>query len=192
MSNIKNNRWLSIITIILLIANIVTLILLWNNKKNERDDQQRRPALGAVFEFVSKELQFDSLQREAYGKLRDEHQAGQRSIKDSIRKVKDAFFALLSQSDVADSVVQAAARKASETELQLEVLTFRHFQKVRALCNPDQQKKFDSIIQDVLRRMAPRKGRQGPPPGGRGEGPESQDKFPPPPGTEKGPPPPQH
>lgn len=192
MSNIKNNRWLSIITIILLIANIVTLILLWNNKKNGRDDQQRRPAPGAVFEFVSKELQFDSSQREAYGKLRDEHQAGQRSIKDSIRKVKDAFFALLSQSNVADSVVQAAATKASETELQLEILTFRHFQKVRALCNPDQQKKFDSIIQDVLRRMAPRKGRKGLPPGGRGEEPEGQDKFPPPPGTEKGPPPPQH
>ena len=182
MSNIKNNRWLSIITIILLIANIVTLILLWSNKKNERDDQKRPPAPGAVFEFVSKELQLDSLQREAYGKLRDEHQAGQRSIKDSIRKVKDAFFALLSQSNVADSVVQTAARKASETESQLEVLTFRHFQKVRALCNPDQQKKFDTIIQDVLRRMAPRRGRPGQP-GERGEG---SGKFPPGPDADNG------
>ena len=181
MSNIKNNRWLSIITIILLIANIATLILLWSNKKNERDDQKRPPAPGAVFEFVSKELRLDSLQREAYRKLRDEHKAGQRSIRDSIRKVKDAFFALLSQSNVADSVVQAAARKASETESQLEVLTFRHFQKLRAICNPDQQKKFDAIIQDVLRRMAPRRGRPGQP--GEGSG-----KFPPGRDADNGPP----
>ena len=164
MSNLKTSRWLSVATIILLVANIVTLVLLWSHKKNGREDQRHPPPSGPVFEFLTKELKLDSLQQLAYGKLRDEHQAGQRSIQDSIRKVKDTFFALLQQSNVADSTIQAAAKKASETEQQLEMLTFRHFQKLRALCNPEQQKKFDSIIQDVLRRMAPPKGRQGPPP----------------------------
>ena len=33
MNNLTNNRWLSVITLLLLTANIVTLALLWTNKK---------------------------------------------------------------------------------------------------------------------------------------------------------------
>ena len=194
MNNTKNSHWLSVATIILLVANIVTLVLLWSHKRNGGGDQKHPPPpSGPVFEFVSRELQFDSLQKEAYSRLRDEHRAAQQPLQDSIGKVKDAFFALLQQPNVADSTIEAAAKRAGEAEQQLEILTFRHFQKVRILCKPEQQKKFDSIIQDVLRRMSPPKGRQGPPPpDGRGEGPEGPDKFPPPPGTENEPPPPPH
>jgi len=181
MSNLKNNRWLSIATIVLLIANIVTLLFLWSNKK--REDQLRPPPPGAVFEFLTKELQLDSMQQEAYKKLRDAHQASQRQMQDSTRKAKDAFFSLLRQPVVNDSMLQEYSRKATAFDQQMDIITFKHFQQVRALCRPDQQKKFDAIIQDVLRRMpGPRKG---PPAGRPGERPGN---FPPPPGNGEEPP----
>ncbi len=176
MSDLKNNRWLSIATLILLVANIVTLTLLWTNKKNVADEKHP-PA--PVFEFLTKELKLNEQQQAAYKLLRDKHQADQKQFRDSIRKAKDALFSLLKQPNVADSLLQEYSRRATAFDQQLDIITFRHFQEVRALCNTEQQKKFDAIIQDVLRRMAgPRRG-QRPPPGGKRDGPGG---FPPPPG----------
>jgi len=185
MKNFTNNPLLSVITLLLLTANIVTLALLWSHKAADKGGREMQPPPGGggqVFEFVCNELKLDSAQREAYRKLRDEHQSGQKPLQDSIRKAKDAFFALLQQASAPDSLIMAGSRKTSEAEQQLEILTFRHFQKLRAICNADQQKKFDEIIQDVLRRMAPPR-RQGPPPGRDGEGP-GRDRLPPPPGED--------
>jgi protein CpxP len=176
MNNNSNKRWLAIVIALLLIANVATLILLWSNSKSGRDKQDAPPQ-GQVFEYVVKELQLNRQQQDAYAKLRTEHQQGQRMIADSMRKIKDSFFALLKDPAVPDSVVAAGSRKSAEMEQQLELLTFNHFQKVRAICTPEQQQKFDKIIEDVLHRMA--KPRGGPPPPGRGgQGPEG---MPPPP-----------
>lgn len=194
MNNFTNNRLLPVITLLLLTANIVTLALLWAHKGGGRGDKNPPPPRpGQVFEFVNNELKLDSLQREAYKKLRDEHQAAQKPLQDSIRKAKDNFFALLQQANTPDSMMQLYSKRASDAEQQLEILTYKHFQKLRALCNADQQKKFDTIIQDVLKRMAPPKRQgppQGPPPPGR-EG-DRPDRLPPPPDDRDGPPPPQN
>lgn len=180
MNNSTNNRWLSVVTLLLLTANIVTLALLWTNKNKETGGDKFLPPAqgrGDVFEFLTNELKLSSAQQEAYRKLRDEHQAGQKELQDNIRKAKDALFSLLKQPGVTDSLIHMYSRKAVEADQQLDEFTFRHFQKLRAICNAEQQEKFDKIIQDALRRMAPPK-RQGPPPGMRsGEG------LPPPPGN---------
>jgi len=187
MSFFTNNRWLPVITLLLLTANIVTLGFLWTHKNINGGVNMPPPPQGAqgpVFEFVSSELQLDSSQKIAYAKLRDEHQAGQRPLQDSIRSAKEALFELLKMPAAPDSLIQAASNKAAAADAQLELLTFKHFQSLRAICNVAQQKKFDEIIQDVLKRMAIPRGRnpQGPPaqgmhgdrppPPGEGEGPE--------------------
>ncbi len=188
MKNFTNNPLLSVITLLLLTANIVTLALLWTHKRGDKGEREMPPPPGGgqAFEFVTHELKLDSAQIATYTKLRDEHQAGQKPMQDSIRKAKDAFFSLLSRGDTPDSLIQAASKKTSEAEQQLELLTFRHFQKLRAICNAEQQKKFDEIIQDVLRRMAPPK-RQGPP-GREGPGPGRENMPPPPPNGNEQPP----
>jgi len=173
MKNFTNNRWLGIAIIILLLANIVTLVLLWTNKNKPGG---MPPQQEQAFQFVTEQLQLTQQQQDAYKKLRDDHRAAQRLIQDSIHDAKDAFFALLQQPNVPDTVLNAAAKKCSALDEQADLLTFRHFQQVRAICTAEQQKKFDTIIKDVLRRMA--SGRpQGPPPNGRGPG----DNMPPPP-----------
>ena len=200
MKNFTNNPVLSIIILLLLTANIVTLTLLWINKGPGKERREIPPPPGGggpVFEFVSDELKLDSAQREAYRKLRDEHQAGQKPLQDSIRKAKDAFFSLLQQANAPDSLIQAGMKRTSEAEQKLEILTFRHFQKLRALCRPDQQQKFDKIIEDVLHRMAQPRGPGGPPRGQQGP-PPTDGKMPPPPEEhggprgEQGPPPDGH
>lgn len=185
MANFTNNRWFTIISLLLVTANIVTLTLLWTNHKSRDQENKKMPPLqGEVFEFINNELKLDSSQRDKYRKLREEHRVVQSTIQDSLRKLKDDFFALLKQPGSSDSSILLAAKRVSGTVQQMELLTFRHFQKVRALCSVEQQQKFDDIIQEVLRRMAPRKNRQGPPPPHDGKEKEGPGRFPPPQGPE--------
>lgn len=160
MSNNRNNRWLTVITLLLLTANIITLAFLWTGKKQDREGfnppppQQPGPG-GQVFQFLTNELKLDSAQQETYKKLREEHQAGVRPLQDSIGKAKDSFFELLKQEGVSDSMVESFSKKIGNLEQQRDVFTFRHFQKLRAICNKEQKIKFDSIIQQALKQMAP-------------------------------------
>lgn len=197
MSNTTNNRWLTIITLLLLTANIVTLALLWTNKKPDREHYnppppQQQPG-GQVFQFLTNELKLDSLQQETYKKLREAHQAGVKPLQDSIGKAKDSFFELLKQENVSDSLVEGFSKKIGNLEQQRDVFTFRHFQQLRAICNNEQKIKFDSIIQQALKQMAP-PGRQRPGVGKEGPGEERRNDGPlPKPGMKPGgkrPPPP--
>jgi protein CpxP len=166
MSNSTNNRWLTIVTLLLLTANIVTLALLWVNKKPDREYRNAPPQPlpgGQVFEFITHELKLDSAQQEIYKKLREEHQGQVRPLQDSIGRSKDSFFDLLKQENVSDSLVANLSKKIGDLEQQRDVVTFRHFQKLRAICSKEQKIKFDSIIQQALRQMGrPRGPRPGP------------------------------
>ena len=73
MNNFTNNRWLTVVTLLLLTANIITLALLWTTKNEDRGNMRPAPG-GQVFEFLTKELKLDEQQQETYKKLRDEHQ----------------------------------------------------------------------------------------------------------------------
>lgn len=154
------------ITGILITANIVTLALLWTHKAKSNTEQQgRRPQGGGpqIFEYISTELKFDQKQKDAYALLRDEHHSGAEKLQDSIKDAKDALFTMLQQPNTTEEAIAAQSNKAAALSAQLDVLTYHHFQKVRAICNPDQQKRFDEIIQESIRSMAQP---QGPPPGG--------------------------
>jgi len=192
MKLITNNPWITVIILLLLTANIATLGYLWMHKNlpgSENRLPTPPPPQGQVFEFVTKELQLDSAQQIAYKVLREEHQKGQGPLQDGIRKAKDDFFTLLQQPAASDSLIQILSSRVAAGEQQLEIFNFKHFQKLRAICNAGQQNKFDLIIKDVLHRMAPGKRPPGPPPGGKqnkmpapGEG----DWPPPPPGNGNG------
>lgn len=205
MNNSTNNRWLLVVTLLLVTANIVTLALLWTNKKGDKDHFDAPPPRqqpgGQVFEYLTNELKLDSAQQELYKKLREVHQGFVRPLQDSIGKAKDNFFALLQKENVSDSMVEQYSKKIGNLEQQRDVITFRHFQKLRGICRKEQQNKFDSIIQEALHRMAPQRN-QGPRPGMERPDAENKkdnkmqrpgtkpgDNRPPPPPGEMGPPP---
>ena len=163
MNIFKNNQWLSVLTIFLLVVNIVTLTMLWaNNKKEVATAPVNQPPGGQVFEFVTKELSLNEQQQQQYKILRDEHQRLQRPLADSIKKARDTFFDLLKNMTVKDSVVALYNKKTIALQEQLELVNFKHFQKLRAICDSRQQQKFDEILQSILRRIGgprpPRKG----------------------------------
>lgn len=175
MSTGAKNKILTWLVVLLLAANVVTIAFFWLNKKEQAVQHKGTPA-----DFLIKELALDAKQQEQLQVLVKEHRRAAEQLRRKTRDAKEAFFELLGQQNITDSTKQAAAKMASASMVELDLLTLDHFQKVRALCRPDQQKKFDEIIQEVVRMMAqprPPMGPMGPPPGGQGG-----ERPPPPPG----------
>jgi len=188
MSYFNRNQWTTIAFLLLIALNIISLSTLWI--MHERETGRPAGNQPALVDFLVAELGLDSVQKKQLIVLRDEHRQNMQTIRRKNRDAKNAFFDLL-QEDISDTALAAAAKEAARYDAETDMLTFRHFQQIRALCNAEQKIKFESVIRQVLRMMAPPlpgRPQGGPPPPGR-DG-EKQDG--PPPGEEGQAPPPPH
>ena len=191
MKYINSKTGWAIAILVLVLINIATLLTFWCSKKRGFNDHQPPPNRGGAAVFIIKELALDSIQQIQYLALVQEHQKAIREIKEQVKDAKEAYFGLLADSSAKQETIDAAIAKATTIEEQIDVKTFEHFKQVRALCNPEQKKKFDSIILDVFRMMAPDKHQGPPPPRDERGGREGAHRRPPPPDEEGFPPPPQ-
>jgi periplasmic protein CpxP/Spy len=150
-------KWLLVLVAILLLTNIATLSIYWIKKPDHnggpgRDPGNREKRMG---QFMVDQLKFDTTQEASYWKLRDSMVAIQKPVMDSIRSAKKRFFDLLNQPEATDSMLSARSNEIADLQKKLDSVTFRHFQKVRAICRPDQLQKFDTVIKEIVNRMTP-------------------------------------
>ncbi len=135
--------------------------------------------------FLETELKFDEKQTEVYRKLRQEHAQQMRIMRDEVKALKEAYYKDLSVTNISEDSLRARANRIETKMAETDVMTFRHFQQVRQMCTPTQQKHFDEVILDLIRsieRTGPPKG--GPPQGGpppMDDRPPMEDMPPPPP-----------
>jgi periplasmic protein CpxP/Spy len=128
--------------------------------------------------FLEKELKFDPKQAETYRELRNEHAQKVNQLKEQVKGLKEEYFKDLAQTNISDETLKSKAENIESKMVEADVLTFKHFQKVRQMCTPTQQERFDEVIADLLRSLdRPRDG--GPPPHRPGGFPK--DGMPPPP-----------
>ena len=161
MNSGTKNKLLTWLVVLLLIANAITITMFWLSRSKPPQPMRATPQ-----NFLVESLKLDAKQQEQLEVLVKEHRQGAEQLRMKTKDSKEALFDLLKQPNVSDSTKQAAAKAVSVTTEELDLLTLNHFQKVRALCNSEQQKKFDEIINDVIRMMRPGNSRSGPPPGG--------------------------
>jgi protein CpxP len=140
---------LTALVALLLLANIVAISLYWFGKNGEQE-----PPKGGPAKFIIKELSLNDAQQQQFMALVNEHQQQVREVREELKMAKDHFFSLLSQPELSDSAKQAAAKEVSVYTEKIDLITLDHFEKVRALCNPEQQQKFDQIIKRVTQMMA--------------------------------------
>jgi Spy/CpxP family protein refolding chaperone len=150
-------RWLLVLVAILLLTNIATLSIYWLKKPNHDDGPGRNPGEREkrMGQFMVDQMKFDAAQEAAYWKMRDSMMSIQKPVMDSIRSSKKRFFDLLNQPDASDSVLIIRSNEIADLQKKLDIATFRHFQKVRSICRPDQLQKFDTVIKEIVNRMTP-------------------------------------
>ena len=163
MSMDNKNKLLTWSVILLVIVNVIVITFLWSGHKRNERMQPPRPA-----EFLAKALNLNDSQKIQLHQLADRHHRESEKIREEIKDARDHYFDMLKQPGVADSTKSNAANNIALHLKELEILTFDHFQKVRAICSAKQQIKFDEMINEVIHMVG------APPPGhreGRGSGP---------------------
>ncbi len=164
----RNNKALIFLVVILLLSNIGLLLyfLLWKKP----DHKPGGPPKGefSIVDYMKKEIGFNDEQTKQFQQLHESNRDSLKTIGDSIRSSKNALYKLMQQSPTAnDSAVSAAIRALSAYQQRMELTMFRHFQRVRAICNQDQQLKLDSMV--VRMNNRPSGYRRGGPPRTEGE-----------------------
>jgi Spy/CpxP family protein refolding chaperone len=161
MNNPSRNRNLLFIIGILVLTNIAVLgYFLWFKKPVE---PKRPDPRNGMTEMLKKDVGFNDDQEAQYKKLKDEQWATIKPMFDEMRKAKVNLFRLLSDPNTSDSAVRKAADVIADQQKALDVQTYSHFKKVRAICTPDQQPKYDSLIQRMFRKMGRTQRKSDPP-----------------------------
>jgi hypothetical protein len=166
----KNNRILAAFVVFLILINCAILGAFWiEASKHQKEEMAQRPSV-PVFEYLSKILKLTPAQKSQYEKMRDRHINFADSINNETHLMRDSFFAYLKDPAAKPEVVNDLGKRISVDIGKLDTSTFYHFKRFRAILKPDQQTRFDQVIQDVLRNMGGRPpqggpgGQQGPPP----------------------------
>jgi hypothetical protein len=153
----KKERFYKLVILLLLLINAATLTWLWlqNGKKGAREN---------AVDYLTQQLNLDAGQRRRIDILREEHHEGNMAIRKQNRQLHDDFFDALKTND--STRVESLADSIAVLHKKQELLTWYHFKQIREICNGEQKKKFDELIRETMRIMAPPPpGHLGPPPG---------------------------
>jgi Spy/CpxP family protein refolding chaperone len=147
----RSNKGLIFLVVVLLLSNIGLLLyfLVW--KKPAHKSGGGRGDFSIV-EYMKKEIGFSEDQTKQFQQLHEQNRESLKQIGDSIRFYKNSLYALLKQEPVNDSAVSTAIEAVSQHQQKMELTMFRHFQRVRAICDPGQQVKLDSMLNRMNNR----------------------------------------
>src|SRR6266487_6399656 len=104
----STNKILTIAIVLLLLVNIAMVIFI---VKGRRTYDSRRGKGGNPVEMMEKELNMTEQQKSEVKKLRDDHFAKIRPLFDSVRAAKSAFFGLIKDPNVTDSMLGVYSKR---------------------------------------------------------------------------------
>lgn len=156
MKRITKFKFTSWLIVILLLVNIGTLVFYWGNHLKQKIENSPKA-------FLARKLNFSEMQKRLYFDLASEHNNSAQKIREQIKVNKDHLFQLLKSDTIEESARNNAAQQVSLSIQSLDILTFEHFKKVRALCTEEQKPKFDALVQKMVNSVnSPLKGPQPP------------------------------
>lgn len=151
MSNPRNKNLLLIIAVLLLINIAVLGYFLWLRKKPAKVVAEKERF--SMVDMMQKVIGFDSNQMVQYKQFREKQRETIRPMFDDMRKSKDSLFRMLSNPGISDSAVKNAADIIALKQRAIDLQSFSYFKKVRALCTPEQQPKYDSLVLNMISKM---------------------------------------
>jgi len=159
---VKLWRWT---VVLLVLCNIGLMLTIWLKPVGGNG----RPQHETPRDYLIRNLKFSSDQVHQYDMLIEDHQQSMRRLRHEGMELHNSLFNNLKNEGAPENAADSLARLIANNQKEIDLVTYRHFVKVRALCTDAQKKEFDDIIVDVVRKMSGPHG--GPPPPGDGQGP---------------------
>jgi protein CpxP len=115
--------------------------------------------------FIIEQLKLDADQQKQFDELKHQHQDFAKNMHEEEKKLHDAYFALLKTDNPDKTKVDSIASLMAAKQKEMELFTFDHFQKLKAICRDDQKKLFDQTIDEIAKQVGgPAPHPDGPPP----------------------------
>ncbi|WP_411031959.1 Spy/CpxP family protein refolding chaperone [Spongiimicrobium sp. 3-5] len=150
----KKNLLLTLLLVFLVLMNGVLLFLFFSKPPRRS---------GPPHMFVVKELNFNTLQMEQYQVLDQKFEQGMRPLHHRRRQLKNEMFKMISEGNGSVKEIDSITDLIGDSEKERDLKVYYHFRAIYELCNPEQKKRFQRIVQDALQRG--RKKGPGPPHG---------------------------
>lgn len=143
----KKSTLLLISVVMLLLLNIATLSFLF--LQSQRSVKAERGPKNIIID----RLDFNNEQQKEFKEAIEWHR---KKISDIDRKIRKAKFDLYSQlknenTKTKDSIIANIA----DYHIEIENVHFKHFLKIKSICNDTQKDKFDKLIVDLPRLFSP-------------------------------------
>ncbi|UYQ94363.1 hypothetical protein MKQ68_04575 [Chitinophaga horti] len=148
------SRILGILVVILLATNVAMLVFFVFLKPQPPQKQGKGRGGYDVAVILEKEVGFSKQQMDTYNHLREQHWEKMKPSFMAMRTAKDSFYQQLYLDGVADSVVNRYGDTIAYRQKSIDMQIFRHFQQVRGLCTDEQRPRFDSLVNQVIRKMS--------------------------------------
>ena len=147
---------------ILLVTNLVLLLFFVLDKDDKAPGKrpQHTDRAQMMRTFLKDSVGFSEQQLTQFDQIREKNREDMKPLFEEMRQSKLAFYNLLKQPGTPDSVSQAAANLMAEKQMAVDMAFYKNFETIRSLCTPEQQAKYDTLVQQIVRRMIgpPRKG----------------------------------
>ncbi len=156
--NNRREKILMFIILFLVLVNSATLILMWMNRP-PFPPHHGRP--GPPDKIIIERLDLDDAQIKKFEVLKNEHHSQMMKLNEEANEIHKKYFQLLESENVNDSIADSYEKQLANITEKREEFTFIHFQKLKAICKPDQIKLFNDFIGELGKILA---GPKGPPP----------------------------
>ena len=139
-------KLLSITSIFLLALNLVMIWFFVSHKPDGRRDRPKK--------VIIEKLHFNTSQIEEYEKLIAWHRGNIQHRQHKMQSLKNQLYSTLQEkgkSNATDSLIN----EIGKVQIEIEQVHYKHFQDIKKLCNPEQQKSFNELCSDIAELFAP-------------------------------------
>lgn len=140
---------LTAVSIGLLAVNIILVWFLFSHKPMPLHGGEEEGPRRIVIE----KLGFDDSQSKEYDKLIDWHKNEIHKSEEQIKELKNKLYQTL-MSDGQETIKDSLITEINTVQSHIEAVHYKHFQDIKRLCKPEQQKAFDMFCLDIAKLFA--------------------------------------
>jgi protein CpxP len=146
----KTDSFYKIVIVALLLLNLWTLVYLL---KTEKAPPPHPDGPRKTDQMIIERMSLDEKQQELFDELKHEHHSQMLEIQKESGRLHRSLFKLL-QNEVIDTAAKdSLLLLIQQTNMDKELVTFDHFQKLRGILRPEQYKGFDDFVEELSRRI---------------------------------------
>jgi Spy/CpxP family protein refolding chaperone len=158
MDWIHQNKLKNWLIIGLLTLNVLTISIIWmqttKTKEPQRKEQGTRPSESVT--LMRKALDLTEEQTNQLIKIQTSHLEQLRKNNDRLNENKLQLAEELFKNYPDTSLANVKANEIGELQSKVEMLRFKHFHELLAICTPEQKEKLKPIVIEVIGRKPPK------------------------------------